>query len=239
MNYNIVVSRFNEDITWTKQFKNVIIYNKGNDDIDEYNPIKLKNVGREGHTYYKYIYDNYEELADYTIFLQGNPFDHCPTIIEDITEIINNPKFNKEFQYFSNFILKMNMKNNYDTPIERIVDVENHTHKHQIIHPDSYPNNMQYWFGEKITTRKIKIGYENYIDLPFMSYYRFLFNTEPILYNNWFGSGALFIVNKSAILRRPRELYKKIYSDLEYSKNPLEGHIIERFHPYIFNILIR
>jgi len=109
MNYNIVVSRFNEDITWTKQFKNVIIYNKGNDDIDEYNPIKLKNVGREGHTYYKYIHDNYEELADYTIFLQGNPIDHCPTIIEDITEIINNPKFNKEFQYFSDFILKIIM----------------------------------------------------------------------------------------------------------------------------------
>jgi len=76
---------------------------------------------------------------------------------------------------------------------------------------------MQYWFGEKITTRKIKIGYENYIDLPLLPYYRFLFNTEPILYNNWFGSGALFIVNKKTIYKRSRELYKKIYS-----KNPLE-----------------
>jgi hypothetical protein len=27
--YNIVVARYNEDIEWTKQFQNVIIYNKG------------------------------------------------------------------------------------------------------------------------------------------------------------------------------------------------------------------
>jgi len=29
----------------------------------------LDNVGREGHTYYKYICDNYDNLTDYTIFL--------------------------------------------------------------------------------------------------------------------------------------------------------------------------
>jgi hypothetical protein len=26
----IVVSRYNEDISWTRQFQNVVIYNKGN-----------------------------------------------------------------------------------------------------------------------------------------------------------------------------------------------------------------
>jgi hypothetical protein len=239
MNYNIIVSRFNEDISWTKQFKNVIIYNKGEDNIDEYNPIKLKNVGREGHTYYKYIYDNYNNLADYTIFLQGNPFDHCKTIIEDINDIINDPNFNKEFQYFSNFILQLNLKNDYNTPIQKIVDVKTHTHKHLIDYAENFPNTMPYWFGDKIRTRRIKYGYEKYIDLPLLPYYRFLFKDEPSLYNNWFGSGALFIVNKNTIHKRSKELYKKIYSDLEYSKNPLEGHIIERFHPYIFNILIK
>lgn len=77
MDYSIVVARYNEDLKWTKQYSNVIIYNKGgklND--DEYKYISLKNVGREGHTYYTHIYENYDNLTDYVIFLQGRPTDH-------------------------------------------------------------------------------------------------------------------------------------------------------------------
>jgi hypothetical protein len=40
----------------------------------------LTNVGREGHTFFKYIYDNYDNLDDYTIFLQGHPYDHSPDL---------------------------------------------------------------------------------------------------------------------------------------------------------------
>ena len=57
MNYSIVVARYNEDLKWTKQFSNVIIYNKGTSLTDYFNEILLNNVGREGHTYYKHIYD--------------------------------------------------------------------------------------------------------------------------------------------------------------------------------------
>jgi hypothetical protein len=80
----IVVSRYNEDVEWTKQFPNVIIYNKGGPLDDIYNAIPMENVGREGHTYMSYIYENYDHLDDYTIFLQGNPFDHSPHIVENI-----------------------------------------------------------------------------------------------------------------------------------------------------------
>ena len=81
----IIVSRYNEDVEWTKQFDNLIIYNKGNELDDTYPDVRvLKNVGREGHTYYNYICENYDNLSDYTFFLQGNPFDHCPYIVEKI-----------------------------------------------------------------------------------------------------------------------------------------------------------
>jgi hypothetical protein len=86
MNLSIVVARYNENIEWTKQFNNVIIYNKG-ESLNESNEILLPNVGREGHTYYKHIYDNYDTLSEYTIFLQGNPFDHSPNILNDIKNI--------------------------------------------------------------------------------------------------------------------------------------------------------
>jgi len=61
------------------------VYNKGSP-LEEkiFNEIPLPNVGREGHTYYTYIYENYDNLDDYTVFLQGNPFDHTPNIIENL-----------------------------------------------------------------------------------------------------------------------------------------------------------
>ena len=74
-NIEIVISRYNEDIQWTEKYKQfVTIYNKGNDPIDD--AISLINVGREAHTYLHHIVHNYDNLADYTCFLQGDPIPH-------------------------------------------------------------------------------------------------------------------------------------------------------------------
>jgi hypothetical protein len=98
----IVVARYNENIEWTNQFQNVLIYNKGEQLEKEYNEIKLDNVGREGHTYYKYIYENYDKLEDYTIFLQGNPFDHCPNIIQNLNNLVNDKdKLDIKFEFLT------------------------------------------------------------------------------------------------------------------------------------------
>lgn len=101
MSFCIIVARYNEDVKWTKQFPNVIIYNKGTKLDDGYSQVFLHNVGREGHTYYKYISDNYENLADYTIFLQGRPFDHSPNIISNLTKYINNKELSIDFELLS------------------------------------------------------------------------------------------------------------------------------------------
>jgi hypothetical protein len=105
----ILVARYNENIEWTKQFKNVLVYNKGNQLNDNYNEVLLNNVGREGHTYYKYIYDNYDNLDDYTIFLQGNPFDHSPNIIANLHKYINDENLNINFDFLSERILTTNL----------------------------------------------------------------------------------------------------------------------------------
>lgn len=101
----IVVARYNEDVEWTKQFSNVLIYNKGHPLGNGYNEIFLDNVGREGHTYYKHICDNYDKLADYTIFLQGRPFDHSPNLISNLNKYINNKELNIDFDFLSEYIL--------------------------------------------------------------------------------------------------------------------------------------
>jgi len=109
MTCRIVIARYNEDIEWSKQFQNVIVYNKGNKLNDGYNEIPLDNVGREGHTYYKHIYDNYDNLADYTIFLQGRPFDHSPNIIADINKYTNNKDLDIDFEFLSQHVLECNL----------------------------------------------------------------------------------------------------------------------------------
>jgi hypothetical protein len=101
MSFCIIVARYNENVEWSKQFTNVIIYNKGNNLDNSYNQVCLNNVGREGHTYYKYICDNYENLAEYTIFLQGRPFDHSPNIISNLTKYFNNKELNIDFEFLS------------------------------------------------------------------------------------------------------------------------------------------
>ena len=37
MNFFIIVARYNENIKWTEQFSNVIVYNKGNKLNEDYN----------------------------------------------------------------------------------------------------------------------------------------------------------------------------------------------------------
>lgn len=94
----IVVARYKEDIEWTKKFPNVIIYNKG-EPLGEPNEVSLPNVGREGHTYYHYICEHYDNLMDYTIFLQGHPFDHSPYIIEHIERNLQLFDKNHDFEH--------------------------------------------------------------------------------------------------------------------------------------------
>ena len=99
----IVVARYNEPLGWTREFP-VTIYNKGSP--CEYQTIPLPNVGREGHTYYTHIYNNYHTLADTTVFLQGNPYDHSPNILERLREL--SKRVCGGFEYLSEKIYTSN-----------------------------------------------------------------------------------------------------------------------------------
>jgi Protein of unknown function (DUF3431)/Glycosyl transferase family 2 len=102
----LVISRYNENLDWANQFSNVLIYNKGNNVTISHNIITLPNVGREGHTIFHHIYENYDCLDEYTAFLQGNPFDHSPNLISNLTKYISSECI-PDFQYLS--------ENYYDT----------------------------------------------------------------------------------------------------------------------------
>jgi hypothetical protein len=98
----LVVSRFNEEINWTKQIKdwNVIIYNKG--EMLDVVSIALPNVGREAETYLNFIVNNYHDLCGLYGFVQGNPFGNGLSDNEKIILDINSTDTLEGFSYFKN-----------------------------------------------------------------------------------------------------------------------------------------
>lgn len=78
----IIIARYNEKLGWAVPWAPwVHIYNKG-EWLPEWgdSQVPLPNLGREGHTFYHYLTEHYDHLPDWMFFLQGYPFDHCPSI---------------------------------------------------------------------------------------------------------------------------------------------------------------
>lgn len=91
--YNVVIARYKENLDWINNMNksNIIIYNKSEEIIE--NSISRPNIGRDPETFLYHIIENYDNLPDYLIFLQGDPFPHS-TINKDniqvmIDEVIN------------------------------------------------------------------------------------------------------------------------------------------------------
>lgn len=96
----VVIARYNENIDWVKNINhNIYLYNKGEDHILD--SINLPNVGREAQTYLYHIVKNYEKLDDYTVFLQGNPYDHAFQDHYPSIEMFNNVTYKKDFYPFN------------------------------------------------------------------------------------------------------------------------------------------
>ena len=91
-NFQIVVAHYNNlnffDVLSTINIDNTtIIYNKSNENIENYSKTlslnnilfkPLKNIGREGETYLHHIISNYDELSEYTLFIQDDSIENKP-----------------------------------------------------------------------------------------------------------------------------------------------------------------
>ena len=97
----IVVAKYTEDISWINSMNefNIFIINKNPEEYNIYD-MDLPNVGRESHSYLSYIIKYYDELDDYTCFLQGRPFDHLRDI--NILDLIKSFKKDVDFIAFGN-----------------------------------------------------------------------------------------------------------------------------------------
>lgn len=86
---DLVIARYKEDISWIKKLDfaqlDLVIYNKGTDDLP-FSSKKLPNIGGDAHTFIYYIVENYDNLPEFSIFIQGIPFDHCENVVQKIND---------------------------------------------------------------------------------------------------------------------------------------------------------
>ena len=126
MNCDLVIAHYNENISWISKINRsniryIFIYTKSNSSIlpqslqdnqkiiHQYSP----NIGRESESYLKYCIDKYNDLSDFTLFLQGNPAPHgvdSNKILKWLDIIDKNPEYDYTKNWQTNSIY-MGLKN--------------------------------------------------------------------------------------------------------------------------------
>ena len=84
MRHRVVIARWDEDVSWAREYPHVI-YDKGGEiaslalAMTGLNVVRLEEnpEGHESHTYLHHIISQYDALDDWTTFCQGWPFDHA------------------------------------------------------------------------------------------------------------------------------------------------------------------
>jgi hypothetical protein len=214
----LVISRYNEDLEWLKEepFNQypVIIYNKGTND-DFYKPplleknIDLPNVGRESHTYLYHIIDNYDNLANNTVFLPGST--ELPNKYERAKNVIYSAKDTNRTTLAC--VLDNNItKNIYDFKLDNYESSNN--------------NNKQQNVGNDINPSKIR---------PFGKWFESIFTDNEE--NNCIVYNGIFNISKKHILQKSKQYYEKLINEVNRHHNEETGHYFERswyaiFYPY-------
>lgn len=193
-----IVSRYNEDFSWIKEYTNqYIVYNKGVP-IEDPHVINTENIGNNQRDIFKFVYENYTELPDVLVFIQANPFDHCPK------------------EAFEGLI-----KDDYFTAIESYGPPVNGWERRDGLGGYMELNNNWYIQAknqEFNTTCKYN-SFNEFMDHYFTNY----IHSDWIR----FTPGSQYIITKEIVLHYPKSFWKELLDELPRN-NMTEGHIIER-----------
>ncbi len=222
--FEVVIARYNENLDWVnKNFPNekIIIYNKGKNDftpLPNWKIIELPNIGRESHTYLYHIVANYNNLADRTLFLQGNSYGHIAFLYHPLIryKLLLPDWFNKCKNITAKCVdIDLNgvLENNRKSTLSNIsysvyLALRNYP---GISFKDNNNENGLKKFTDEVLDRKL--------------------SDDTMIYITY---GAQFAVDKEAMLLHSKEYYQRILNTL-YSLSPVEGYYIERLWDVIFD----
>jgi len=206
MKNSIIVSRYDEDISWLEEYKdfNIYLYNKGaNIETKLTNKVlSLPNVGRESHTWIYHIVENYNNLDAVNIFLQGR--------VDDLGIMaFTNPK-----EYLGKTI-------KYGFSASRM----------GLLGPLHWKKNVGIEKDKRYKT-KWEDGEISRSNKGFRDFAKDLFPKIPIFVATSYG--GCFAVTNQKIKKYDLNFYKDILRILEKHPNPIEGHFMERLWCYLF-----
>ena len=88
---SIVIARYKEDLSWVVNIPDafeIFVYNKGENIVDPtilakvHHIVKRPNLGRESETYLYHMQLSGRSDRDFTVFAQGDPFEHSPDFLD-------------------------------------------------------------------------------------------------------------------------------------------------------------
>jgi len=206
MSSTIIISRFDENLSWLERYKsfNIIIYNKGeklkkNNFKKIYN---LKNVGRESHTWLYHIVRNYDQLDDINIFLQGKIDDLNCMAFQDVN------LYEKNMPSLGFCCSRLGLLGPF--------------HWKDNIGIEKNSKYLSQWENKGI--RKSNLGFRKFA--------KKLFPNIPLFVATSYG--GCFAVKRELIQQHNKDFYKYILTFLEDHKNPIEGHYMERLWCFMF-----
>jgi hypothetical protein len=208
----IIVSRFNEDLSWIKEYPfnqfEYIVYNKGkNDRFEKKNVVKvipLPNIGRCDHTYLYHIVNQYDALPPISIFLPGSinmekkkkiASDLLITILEQKRAVFFYKCTTSIFHTFKDFSLSEWVCRDESNKIE---------------------NNE----------KKLYLSPHR----PFGKWFLHQQLVDTTMYCKY----GIFSLDKRDIVKNPITKYKTILDEVSVHSNPEVGHYIERSWASIF-----
>ena len=219
----LVISRFNENLNWLKSkpfllIKNIIIYNKGINNnfygYDKYKIINLPNVGRDAHTYFYHIIQNYNNDNNITIFLPGSvelshKYSRAKTLVENV---IKNGE-----SLFSCTIEEPSVLNNL-----KDFKIDNYMSSNNLNKSINYDDSMRL-----SNIRPLSKWLENILEID-------ISKLKPIKYCNM---NLMFALKNSDIIKKDISFYEKILKEISEHHNHEVVHYIERTIPYLFSLL--
>ena len=209
----LVIAAYDKDLSWTGELNSDIIktvYRKGtqSDVVDEI--YITPNVGRCVHTFFHHIYTRYDNLADYTFFVQDYPFDHWGNLLEILNGTVED------------------YRNKASLGIGGYYGYHNNT----LGTAWHLQPTAQFTYGRTLWCSSNGHPQDTNPDINVDRYWDLLFD-EPRPATYEFMPGGHFVIAKEQLYTRPKEFYKKIVDLL--LQEEIAPWLVERLECYIFN----
>jgi hypothetical protein len=214
MSKEIIIAAYDRPINWTSELNDgikITVYRKGNIiHLSKGEKLIEPNLGRCVHTFFNHLYENYNNLSEYTYFAQDYPFDHWGNLID----IINDDTLSME----TSAELKIGGYYGY--------------HNNELGTAWSMDKSQQFENGKVLVCLSNGHPQDKNPLIDVDKYWDILFDGErPISYE--FIPGGHFCITREHAQLRSRELYKKITELL--IEDVTAPWMIERLECYIFN----